>query len=218
MSHRNDLSERLLERWFSTMDDLTPLDRTTEPFRSCYARWYGKDPAVDQALRDEFEAALVAVTAPGIDWRAELEGWRAHPRGLLALVILLDQLPRNLYRGTAQMYAHDPLALHVTTLAIEAYPSTAMPLLQRMFLYVPLMHVEHATIQDGMVQHFVSLVGEAERRVPASAPFFQHALGYAERHRDVIRRFGRFPHRNAILGRASSEEEITFLAGPDSSF
>ena len=218
MSHRTALIDQLIDRWFSTLDDHTPLDRTAEPFGSCYARWYGKDPAIDRALRGEFEAALDEVTRPGIDWRAELEAWRAHPRGLLALVILLDQIPRNIYRDTARMYAHDPLALHVTTLAIEAYEATALPLTQRMFLYVPLMHAEHPTLQEGMVQRFASLLADAERRAPASAPFFAHALGYAERHRDVIRRFGRFPHRNAILGRISSPAELDFLAGPDASF
>lgn len=215
---REESAGALLEYWFSSLDDRTPLDRQVEPFRTCFARWYGKDPAIDAEIRARFEPLLLDVTRNGLDWPSELAEWRRAPLGSLALVILLDQLPRNMYRETAQMYAHDQLALTVATLAISEYETAPLSLVQRMFLYVPLMHVENLTLQQAMVTKFEALARLAAERSRENVSFFNFALEYAKKHRDVIANFGRFPHRNVILGRASTAPELEFLKQEGSRF
>lgn len=116
------------------------------------------------------------------------------------------------------MYAHDALALTVTTAAIREYEEQTLSLVQRMFLYVPLMHVENLTLQQAMVVRFETLVTLATERSPQNVGFFEFALDYARRHRDVVATFGRFPHRNAILGRQSTASELEFLERDDSRF
>jgi uncharacterized protein (DUF924 family) len=210
-------SADILAYWFASLDDASRLDPSAEPFRACYARWYGKQPAIDEEIRAFFERDLLAVTAAA-PWRRELDAWASASRGLLALVLLLDQLPRNMYRGTPRMYAHDPLALSVATLAIREYEGEPLPLVQRMFLYVPLMHVEDRTVQRHMVDRFEELAREARHRSPHNQGFFERALGFARRHAEVVEAYGRFPHRNPILGRTSTPEEEEHLRGPDPGF
>lgn len=211
-------SEAILSYWFASLDDGARLDRTIEPFRTCYGRWYGKDDATDREIRALFEADLHAVTASGLDFRGELDAWARAPLGLLALVILLDQLPRNMYRGTRRMYAQDELALATAMHAIRAYEGHAMPLVHRMFLYVPLMHSEDVAVQREMVRRFESLAELAGARGAGLGAFFEHALGFARKHLDVVERYGRFPHRNAILGRRSSAGELEYLQQPGAGF
>lgn len=215
---RAALAASILSYWFGDLDDRSTLDPSTEPFRTCYARWYSKSDAIDREIRATFEGDLAEVTSRIARWPQELEAWARAPRGLLALVVLLDQLPRNMYRGTPRMYAHDALALRTTLHAIEASLGVELPLVHRMFLYVPLMHAEDVAIQREMVARFEALARAAEERCPHNRGFFDHALGYARRHAEVVDRFGRFPHRNAILGRASSAEEEEYLRGPDAGF
>lgn len=212
------ISQQILEYWFASLDDTVSLDRRSEPFSTCFARWYGKQPAIDAEIRSRFERALLAATRDGAAWERELADWRRAPMGLLALVILLDQFPRNMYRDSARMYAYDELGLSVTTLAIREYEEHPLSLVQRMFLYVPLMHSENLTIQQAMVARFESLVALAASRSPRNVEFFEFALDYARRHRQVVETFGRFPHRNAILGRASTPPELEFLKSDGSSF
>jgi uncharacterized protein (DUF924 family) len=227
-------SEAILSYWFATLDDSSELDSSAEPFRTCYRRWYAKDPAIDAEMRDLFEddyrravARLKTgashpnperATPPAPLRAAELDAWARAPLGLLSLVILLDQFPRNMYRGTPSMYAHDALALSVARLAIGEYEERQLPLVRRMFLHVPLMHVEDRTVQAEMTASFEQLVELAARRCRGQRPFFDMALGSARRHAEVVRTFGRFPHRNAILGRPSTPEEEEYLRGPDPGF
>ncbi len=213
-----ELSHTILDYWFSSLDDTTLLDRQLEPFRTCFARWYGKQPAIDAEIRARFEPALVAATRDGSRWDREVAEWQRAPLGLLSLVILLDQFPRNMYRGSARMYAYDALALSVTTLAIREYEAHPLSLVQRMFLYVPLMHVESSTLQQAMVARFEVLADSAATRSPHNTGFFEFALQYARRHREVVETFGRFPHRNPILGRASTPAELEFLKRDDAGF
>jgi uncharacterized protein (DUF924 family) len=212
------LAQSILDYWFASLDDTTVLDRQVEPFATCFARWYGKQPAIDAEIRARFEPALLSITRDGAHWDDTIASWQRAPLGLLALVILLDQLPRNMYRESPRMYAHDDLALAVTTLAIREYETHALSLVQRMFLCVPLMHVENPTLQQAMVARFEGLAALAADRSPHNAGFFGFALDYARRHRDVIETFGRFPHRNAILGRTSTPAELEFLTRDGSSF
>ncbi|HVJ18624.1 MAG TPA: DUF924 family protein, partial [Polyangiaceae bacterium] len=117
-----------------------------------------------------------------------------------------------------RMYAYDHLALSVTTIAIREYETQPLSLVQRMFLYVPLMHVEDLTLQQAMVARFEGLAALAAERSPENTNFFAFALDYARKHRDVVETFGRFPHRNVILGRPSTTAELEFLQQPGSSF
>jgi uncharacterized protein (DUF924 family) len=211
-------SRAILEYWFSSLDDAVLLDRQSEPFGTCFARWYGKQPAIDAEIRARFEPMLLEATRDGARWDRELADWQRAPLGLLALVVLLDQLPRNMYRDSARMYAYDDLALGVTTLAIREYEEQPLSLVQRMFLYVPLMHSENLTVQQAMVARFEGLVELAKLRSPRNQAFFEFALDYARRHLQVVETFGRFPHRNAILGRSSTPSELEFLKRDGSSF
>lgn len=205
------LSHEILDYWFANLDDTTPLDREAEPFRSCYARWYGKRPEIDAEIRERFEPALIAVTEQGRAWDRHVEAWRQLPDGLVALTILLDQLPRNMYRDTARMYVHDPLALVVAAEARRAPGAETRSLVRRMFLLVPFMHVENVTLQQAMVAGFEELVADARVRSPANVGFYEGALDFARRHLDLVAVHGRFPHRNALLGRTSTAAELALL-------
>lgn len=210
-------SEALVSFWFGTMNDSTMLDRSAEPFATFFRRWYGKDPKVDAEIRAEFEGDLLAVTGDGRRWDDIVREWAAQPQGLLALTILLDQIPRNIYRDTKEMYTHDLLGLLVSDQA-RAKGVDGLPLTQQMFLSVPLMHVENLTIQQRMLVDFERFVELAQSRSPNNVGFWKFALDYAKRHVDVIQKYGRFPHRNAILGRASTEAETEFLKSSDAYF
>jgi uncharacterized protein (DUF924 family) len=171
--------------------------------------WWGKHPEVDLAIRQSFEAS-VQQAADG-----SLKGWESEPEGLLALVLLTDQFPRNIYRDTPRAFAFDPLARTWTNKALESGFDARLRPMQRVFLYLPLEHSEDLADQQRSVALFEGLAAEC-------APIQQEAMSgfpdYARRHRDVIARFGRFPHRNAILGRPSTTEELEFLRQPGSRF
>ncbi|MEY2890941.1 MAG: hypothetical protein RJA98_849 [Pseudomonadota bacterium] len=162
------------------------------------AQWWRVDLELDRQMTQRF-AALHAQAA-----RAELWAWRAEPRGRLAEVIVLDQFSRNIHRGTPAAFACDPLALGLAQEAVAAGADQALPLPERAFLYMPYMHSESAAIH-----------ALAEPLFRAHAPGNHDA---ALRHRAIIDRFGRYPHRNAILGRATTDEELAFLSQPGSSF
>jgi uncharacterized protein (DUF924 family) len=163
------------------------------------ARWFDSTPEFDRALEGRF-SALHEQAAAG-----ELDHWRGSADGCLALCILLDQLPRNLFRGHARAFATDAQALAVAEHAIAAGFDQSLPADQRLFLYLPFEHSEDLAQQN----RAVALIGtlDDERQV-------EHAV----RHRKVVERFGRFPHRNTILRRATTPEEAAFLQRPGSSF
>ena len=163
-------------------------------------RWFVKDPAFDAAVR----ARLASLHDAAVD--GQFDDWRETPAGCVALCILLDQVPRNVFRGTAAAFASDPQARAVTRHALAQGFDRDLPQVQRLFLYLPLEHSEDLADQELSVQ----LIGALDE-----APEW---LDYAIRHRDIIARFGRFPHRNAALGRASTPEEEAFLTQPGSSF
>lgn len=156
--------------------------------------WFAGDPAFDRRVRDRF-AGLVAAAASG-----QLDGWRDSARGCLALCLLLDQFPRHLYREDARAFAHDVQARSVARLALERGFDLDLPAAHRLFVYLPLQHSEDLADQR---------LGVALCRERTGDP--EHA-GYAERHLRIVERFGRFPHRNAVLGRQSTAEEEAFLA------
>jgi uncharacterized protein (DUF924 family) len=162
------------------------------------ARWFAKDDAFDEALRVQFQALHFAAA------RGELSDWAETAEGSLALLILLDQLPRNIFRGSAHAFATDPLARAVAeaALARDHHLDVEPPL--RPFFYLPYEHSEAVSDQDCAVVLF-----EAHARETGD----QDSLKWAVLHRELIERFGRFPHRNACLGRESTEDELAYLAG-----
>ncbi len=167
------------------------------------AEWFRKDDAFDAAIRDRFALAVEAAQDGALD------AWTATPEGTLALVIVLDQFARNIHRGSHLAFAGDAHARRIARAAIDAGQDAQLTKVQRCFLYLPFEHSEDIEDQDLSVRLFTSI---------ADDPQMPTVADYAERHRDVIRRFGRFPHRNAALGRTSTATEIAYLAEPGSGF
>ncbi len=173
------------------------------------ALWWQKNPATDDAIRARF-AGWTAQAASGA-----LDAWRATPQGLLALIVLTDQFPRNMYRGTPQSFAFDALALGLCREGLARGADRQLRPIERVFFYLPLEHSEVLADQQQAVQNMGALAAAvpADQRAP-----FEGFADYARRHQAVIARFGRFPHRNAILGRSSTPQEREFLQQPGSSF
>jgi len=171
--------------------------------------WFGRDPATDAAIRDRF-AALVAEAGSGA-----LDAWAAHPADWLALLLLLDQFPRNLHRGSAAAWAFDPQARRHAEHGIGNGQDLLLPAFARLFCYLPLEHAEDPAAQRRSVALFEALAREAP---PGQEPVFGVWLDYARAHAEVIARFGRFPHRNAVLGRESTPAEREYLATPGAGF
>jgi uncharacterized protein (DUF924 family) len=156
-------------------------------------RWWAREAAFDKELAVRFGATLAAAT------RCELYLWREQPAGRLAEVVVLDQFSRNIYRDDPRSFASDPLALCLAQEAVRVGADRAVPEKQRAFLYMPFMHSESAEIHEWALKLFGALGNESN-------------LDSERRHKEIIDRFGRYPHRNRILGRPSTPEEIDFLA------
>lgn len=193
----------VLDFWFGTLDS----NGLAAPEKR--ARWFDKNAAFDDMCRTRFKALYDEVTAHAHD------DWLEQPRSALAYIIVLDQFSRNMFRGEPAMFAFDELAVDATLSAVRKRFDAELEVEETVFLYMPLMHSEDIRHQDRCVKLFQalhdSLDGPAKERVTEN-------LSYARQHREVIERFGRFPHRNAILGRRSTPEEVAFLEQPGSSF
>jgi len=160
---------------------------------------FAKDTALDEAIRTRFGATLEAAA------RCELFAWRATPEGRLAEVLVLDQFSRNVWRDTPRAFAQDALALALAQELVASGQDRSLPLAQRSFAYMPYMHSESALIHEQAVALF-------------SQPGMADTLRFELQHKAIIDRFGRYPHRNAILGRSSTAQELAFLSEPGSSF
>jgi uncharacterized protein (DUF924 family) len=165
--------------------------------------WFAPDPAFDATCHQCFLADQQRAAAGG------LAHWQAAPETCLALILLLDQVPRNLFRGSPLAYASDPLARQVARQALDAGFAPALPPVWCWFLYLPFEHSEDLADQAVSLRLHAALPEDEEK---------PQLLDYARRHYEIIARFGRFPHRNAILGRTNTAEEEVFLHQPDSSF
>jgi uncharacterized protein (DUF924 family) len=177
--------------------------------------WFGEPgapeltPQTDELIRERYgELALAAE-------QGKLSAWESSPRRRLALILLLDQFSRNIYRGSAHAFAQDLQALSLTVSGMQIGADATLDPVERLFFYKPLMHAESLDVQDESVAAFRRLVEEAS---PDMRTTFDSNLHYAVLHRKVIERFGRFPGRNAALGRDSTAEEIEWLAGEGKAF
>ena len=172
------------------------------PSANLGAIWFGGGDGLDEMIRERFgifvEAAL---------W-SELIDWEASPLSRLALILVLDQFTRNVFRGNGQAFSGDHRACTLVMEGIARGMDKKMPWVGRVFFYMPLMHAEDIELQDECVRCFEQLLNEAPQDI---ADRVRSNLAFAEEHRDVIRKFGRFPHRNAALGRENTPEEIRYL-------
>ncbi|OBV39459.1 DUF924 family protein [Janthinobacterium psychrotolerans] len=168
------------------------------------AEWFSKDDAFDAQIRERFGALIDTAIDGG------LRDCAATPRGALAQILLLDQFTRNVYRGTPRAFAGDAQALALASALVQSGQDQELEPTLRAFVYMPFEHAEDLAMQARAVELFQLLT--------QSRDGFESMLDYAQRHQEVIARFGRFPHRNAILGRDSTPEEAAFLLQPGSSF
>jgi uncharacterized protein (DUF924 family) len=192
-------ADEVLAFWFGDLDERGRADEAHT------RRWYMKDATFDAEIARRFGALHGAVA------RGERDDWLATPRGRLAAVIVLDQFSRNMFRGSKEAFASDARAAAIALEGIERGEDRQLAAAERSFLYMPLMHAEDLALQERCVALFRSWCDEAPDEAAQS-------LRYAEQHRDIVARFGRFPHRNATLGRDTTPEEATFLTQPGSSF
>lgn len=165
--------------------------------------WFKKDPAFDEAIRAHF-LDLHRQAAAG-----QLQSWQAAPDSALALIVVLDQFSRNLFRGSSRAFAADAQALAVAQSAVTKGFDRLLAPVQRWFVYLPFEHAEDLALQRRSLELFESLREDADSA---------GTIDYARRHLEIIERFGRFPHRNAVLGRVSTPEEAEFLKQPGSGF
>lgn len=193
----------LLDWWFG------PGGTAAEVAAARAGLWFGKQERQDLEARERFGALVEQALAGG------LGDWADQPHGWLALILLLDQLPRMIHRDSAQAFAGDARARQLVLEGLAREQERALAPIQQLFVYLVLEHAEDLLLQDEAVRRFTRLLSLA---TVAEQPLFADYLDYAERHQRVIARFGRFPHRNALLGRPSSAEERAFLGEPGSRF
>ena len=186
--------QEILDFWFGCEGE--------EGYGEFRNEWFQKDEEFDRQIRERFQQDHERAA------RGEYDGWQNAPESCLALVILLDQFPRNLFRDDPRTHATDGKALGISRESIQKDFDRKLPPFQRHFLYMPFMHSEEAEDQRRSVELFRKLAEEGGPDV----------VEFAEGHRDIVERFGRFPHRNEVLGRETTPEEAEFLEQPGSSF
>lgn len=177
-------------------------------FQTRTKMWFFRNAELDAEIRTKFAADVDAAA------RGELDAWRESALGRLALVVLLDQFPRNIHRDSPRAFEHDPKSLALTLEGLERGDAAQLTPGERLVFYLPVMHAEDRALQARSVELYTALASEGGPLQPDLA----NALKAAERHRYIVDRFGRFPHRNKALGRESTAEEIAFLSEANSSF
>ena len=189
-------ADAVLDFWFGAPG--------SSEFGSARKAWFSKDAAFDMTIRERFGALVERAL------RGELDAWGDEPTSALAQILLLDQFTRNAFRGSARSFAGDARALAAASRMVGSRQDEALAPFMRGFVYLPFEHAEGMAMQDEAIRLFTKLANDA--------PEHADMLDYAHRHRAVIERFGRFPHRNEILGRLSTAEEIAFIQRPGSGF
>lgn len=196
--------EPLLEFWFGACGPDGALDRAKQKL------WFSGGHQHDAAIRRRFGKLHRRAS------RGELDAeWTTTPRGTLALIIVLDQFSRHIHRGTPAAFAQDPAAQRLALAGVEQGADRALIPAQRAFFYLPFEHAEDVELQRLSTRSFQRLAAEV---APAWRGEYASFADYAGHHRDIVERFGRFPHRNKVLGRTSTPEELEFLQQPGSSF
>lgn len=189
--------------WFGASTDAAVVAKQQE------ALWWSKNHAIDTQIKQRFENTLLAAAAHNLD------AWSETATGTLALILLTDQMPRNMYRDTPRAFAFDPLARQWCKSGLEQRMDRQLPAIQRVFFYLPLEHSEALDDQRLCLRLFGEL---ADSVAPELRSLFAGYVDFAQRHLAIIERFGRFPHRNLLLSRNSSEAELEFLKQPGSGF
>ena len=198
-----DRIEDVLDFWFG---ELSELGCSSPEHRR---RWWRKSDAFDQAIGSQFLSDYEAIVA------ADRDAWRNTPRGALATLIVLDQFSRNMFRATPSMFVADELAREVCHEGLDADFDVELAFDERLFFYLPLAHSEDMMDHQRSMDCFNRFVESCDESLEGDA---KNYLEFAERHKAIVERFGRYPHRNETLGRSSTPEEIEFLEEPDSSF
>lgn len=193
----------ILQYWFDE------IDKFPEKLEQQSQLWFKKNDATDEFIKMHFGANLEQAK------KGEFDDWVEEAEGRLALIILFDQFSRHIYRETAQAYAQDEKALQLAENGIVRGHDQKLNIIQRIFFYLPFEHAEDKDNQTKSVILFAKLLAEAPENLKN---FFQITYDYAVKHKNVIDQFGRFPHRNQILGRKSTTAEVEFLQQPGSSF
>lgn len=196
-------AEHILSFWFA--------NATIDPSRARerYDFWFKASPEIDATIRERFTDLYTRARA------GNLQSWQASPRSCLALIIVLDQFPRNLYRATPAAFATDPQAQTIVQHGLAQSYQSALDWIEQAFFLMPLQHAEQLSLQEESVRRCQELLSQAPAEWQAIVDSFQRS---AEKHLSIIQQFGRFPHRNSILGRASTPEERAFLDAGSGSF
>ena len=195
--------DEILAFWFKEQELSAPqIDRRMDI-------WFGEDPVFDESIKAEFEDDIEKAS------KGQLDHWAEEPRGRLALILLIDQFRRNIYRNTAKAFSHDKLALKLCVEGAMAKKDKGLTPIQKVFFYMPLQHAESAKVQAKSVELFNKL---AESVSPTFQETFLTVAQFAELHKDIIDQYGRFPHRNELLGRDNTPEEDEYLAGDSPDF
>ncbi|WP_088332055.1 DUF924 family protein [Lacimicrobium sp. SS2-24] len=188
--------EQILAFWFGDIEgELSSADKQR--------MWYRSNPETDHLIRERFHNVLELAD------RGELKHWLDNPQGRLAMILLFDQFTRNIYRGSAQAFSYDDKALDLCQQGIEKGEDKQLRLVERLFFYHPLEHAEDKQVQQQSVACFAALLQEYPEGEQHLAAL--NAYHFAVEHRDIVHEFGRFPHRNKVLGRVSSEQEQRYL-------
>jgi uncharacterized protein (DUF924 family) len=199
----NPQIQRVLEYWFAVSErDAVNIDSRMD-------RWFCSDPEFDAEIGEEF-GSLVEQASAG-----QLMNWTETPQGRLALILLLDQFRRNIYRGTSQAFSRDNLALKLSIEGTLAGDHKKLTADERMFFFMPLQHSESLQVQKKSVGIFTALADTVSDTMRET---FLTAAQFAELHHDIVSEFGRFPHRNDVMGRANTEEEAAYLTGDTPTF
>lgn len=191
----SSISDRLLDEWFGE----SRRDPGLAGERAGY--WFGPDRERDRRLEERYGELSDEAVSGG------LTEWQDEPESRLALIVLLDQLPRNIHRGTPRAFAGDARAAALTLAGIGTGMERGLSPIEQVFFYMPLQHAEDRATQRLCVQQYRALL----ERNPEHRTVFENFLDYAETHRDIVERFGRFPHRNGILGREPTSAELEYL-------
>lgn len=195
-------TEEILAWWFEGGDDAHPIG----PGSPCYQRWFRGGAVVDAQVAERYTDDVRAARAGALD------GWRGSARGELALLLLLDQFPRHLYRGRAEAFDSDAKALEIARACIAARRDEQLALIERIFVYLPIQHSEQLADHTLAFERFRALEAKARAVGAGVVALCVGAIGEQQEHFETLQRFGRYPYRNAALGRSSTAEELVYLA------